>query len=84
MEPRPAILDACQARFRVIVMTSLATIVGLLPLAVTLGTGGEAYAPMARAIIGGMTASVTTSVLAVPVLWHVVNMRRPAASPRNA
>lgn len=82
MEPRGAVLNACQARFRVIVMTSLATVVGLLPLAVTLGTGGEAYAPMARAIIGGMTASVTTSVLAVPVLWYLVNLRRTAATPR--
>jgi multidrug efflux pump subunit AcrB len=75
-EPRRAILDACNARFRVIVMTSLATIVGLLPLAVRLGTGAEAYVPMARAIIGGMTASVTTSILAVPALWFLANSRR--------
>ena len=68
-QPRSAILDACTARFRVVVMTSLATVVGLLPLAVKLGTGGEAYVPMARAIIGGMTASVVTSVFAVPALW---------------
>jgi multidrug efflux pump subunit AcrB len=76
--PREAILGACQARFRVIVMTSMATVVGLLPLAVKLGTGGEAYVPMARAIIGGMAASVTTSVLAVPVLWHLANRSRSA------
>ena len=47
------------ARFRVVLMTSLATVVGLLPLAVKLGTGGEAYVPMARAIIGGMLLSVS-------------------------
>jgi multidrug efflux pump subunit AcrB len=76
--PRAAIVGAANGRFRVIVMTSLATIVGLLPLAVKLGTGGEAYVPMARAIIGGMTASVTTSVFAVPALWYVVNARRIA------
>ena len=74
-----AIRTACDTRFRVIVMTSLATVVGLLPLAVKLGTGGEAYVPMARAIIGGMTASVTTSVLAVPVLWYLANTRRTAS-----
>ena len=81
---RTAIVESCHARFRVIVMTSLATVVGLLPLAVKLGTGGEAYVPMARAIIGGMTASVTTSVLAVPALWYLVNVRRATAAPRNA
>jgi multidrug efflux pump subunit AcrB len=76
--PREAILGACHTRFRVIVMTSMATVVGLLPLAVKLGTGGEAYVPMARAIIGGMAASVTTSVLAVPVLWYLANRPRAA------
>jgi HAE1 family hydrophobic/amphiphilic exporter-1 len=75
-DARLAIRDACSARFRVVVMTSLATVVGLLPLAVKLGTGGEAYVPMARAIIGGMTASVVTSVFAVPALWYLVNSRR--------
>jgi HAE1 family hydrophobic/amphiphilic exporter-1 len=75
-EVRLAILDACTAKFRVVVMTSLATVVGLLPLAVKLGTGGEAYVPMARAIIGGMTASVVTSVFAVPALWYLANSRR--------
>jgi multidrug efflux pump subunit AcrB len=48
----------------------------LLPLAVKLGTGGEAYVPMARAIIGGMTASVVTGVFAVPALWYLANLRR--------
>jgi HAE1 family hydrophobic/amphiphilic exporter-1 len=76
VEARGAIRGAAIARFRVIVMTSLATVVGLLPLAVKLGTGGEAYVPMARAIIGGMVASVTTSVFGVPAFWYLVNTRR--------
>jgi multidrug efflux pump subunit AcrB len=82
--PPAAILDACRARFRVIAMTSLATVVGLLPLAVTLGTGGEAYVPMARAIIGGMTLSVATSVFAVPALWYLANARHPRAAEADA
>jgi hypothetical protein len=41
--------------------------------------GGEAYVPMARAIVGGMMASVTTGIVAVPLLWYVVNSRRPRA-----
>jgi multidrug efflux pump subunit AcrB len=84
LDPRRAIVAACHARFRVIVMTSLATVVGLMPLAFKLGTGGEAYVPMARAIIGGMTASVTTSVLAVPVVWYLVQSRRVAAAGGGA
>jgi multidrug efflux pump subunit AcrB len=75
-DARAAILGATSGRFRVIVMTSLATVVGLLPLAVKFGTGGEAYVPMARAIIGGMVASVTTSVFAVPALWYLTNAGR--------
>jgi HAE1 family hydrophobic/amphiphilic exporter-1 len=78
---RSAILEACTARFRVVVMTSLATVVGLLPLAVKLGTGGEAYVPMARAIIGGMTLSVATGVLAVPAVWFLANSRRAVPAP---
>jgi multidrug efflux pump subunit AcrB len=69
MPAREAILAACRVRFRPVVMTSLATVVGLLPLATRLGTGGEAYVPMARAIIGGMTLSVLTGVFAVPAAW---------------
>ena len=47
---------ACRIRLRPILMTSLATIVGLLPMALKLETGSEAYAPLARAIIGGLTS----------------------------
>jgi multidrug efflux pump subunit AcrB len=84
-DARAAILEATSGRFRVIVMTSLATVVGLLPLAVKFGTGGEAYVPMARAIIGGMVASVTTSVFAVPALWYLTNAGRiePAAAAKQ-
>jgi multidrug efflux pump subunit AcrB len=77
-DPRAAVLEACAARFRVVVMTSLATVVGLLPLAIKLGTGGEAYVPMARAIIGGMSLSVLTGVFVVPALWYAANRRRAA------
>jgi multidrug efflux pump subunit AcrB len=76
MPAADAIAEACRSRFRVILMTSFATIVGLLPLAIKLGTGGEAYVPMARAIIGGMLLSVTTSVFAVPALWYLSRRHR--------
>jgi multidrug efflux pump subunit AcrB len=70
-----AIVEACRTRFRAVLMTSIATVVGLLPLAVALGTGGETYVPMARAIIGGMTLSVVTGVFVVPAVWYLAHRK---------
>jgi multidrug efflux pump subunit AcrB len=50
-------------------MTSLATILGLIPMALKLGTGSEAYAPLARAIIGGLLVSVVVTVYLVPAAY---------------
>jgi multidrug efflux pump subunit AcrB len=47
-------------------MTSLATVIGLLPMALKLGEGSEAYAPLAQAIIGGLTLSVLLTIFLVP------------------
>ena len=57
-------------------MTSLATLIGLLPMALKLGTGSEAYAPLARAIIGGLTVSVFLTVLFVPAAYLLVYRNR--------
>ncbi|MDX2149607.1 MAG: efflux RND transporter permease subunit [Bryobacteraceae bacterium] len=72
LSPGDAIVGACRTSFRAVLMTSLATVVGLLPLAIKIGTGGEAYVPMARAIIGGMLLSVISGVFVVPALWYAV------------
>jgi hydrophobic/amphiphilic exporter-1 (mainly G- bacteria), HAE1 family len=68
---RQAVATACRIRIRPILMTSLATIVGLLPMALKLETGSEAYAPLARVIIGGLLTSVVLTVFVVPAayLW---------------
>ena len=58
MPPTDAVITACRVRLRPILMTSLATIIGMIPMALKLGTGAEQYTPMARAIIGGLTSSV--------------------------
>jgi multidrug efflux pump subunit AcrB len=79
MAVREAIVGACRTRFRVIIMTSVATVVGLLPLAVKLGTSGETYVPMARAIIGGVTVSLLASIFAVPAAYFMVYRRRDRA-----
>ncbi len=68
---------ACRVRLRPILMTSLATLIGLLPMALKLGTGSEAYAPLARAIIGGLGMSVVLTLFVVPAAYLLVYRRRP-------
>jgi HAE1 family hydrophobic/amphiphilic exporter-1 len=71
-----AAVTACRVRLRPILMTSLATIIGMIPMAMKLGTGGEQYTPMARAIIGGLTSSVLLTVFIVPAAYVLVYGRR--------
>jgi multidrug efflux pump subunit AcrB len=66
MGVREAITTSCRVRLRPILMTSLATLIGLLPMALKLGEGSEAYAPLAQALIGGLTVSVILTVFLVP------------------
>ncbi len=79
---REAVSLACRVRLRPVLMTSLATLIGLLPMAAKLGTGSEAYAPLARAIIGGLAVSVVLTVFIVPAAYYVVYRRRPDANHR--
>jgi hydrophobic/amphiphilic exporter-1 (mainly G- bacteria), HAE1 family len=71
-----AVITACRVRLRPILMTSLATIIGMIPMAMKLGTGAEQYTPMARAIIGGLTSSVVLTVFIVPAAYMLVYGRR--------
>jgi hydrophobic/amphiphilic exporter-1 (mainly G- bacteria), HAE1 family len=75
---REAVVLACRVRLRPVLMTSLATLIGLLPMAAKLGTGSEAYAPLARAIIGGLAVSVVLTVFIVPAAYYLVYRRREA------
>jgi len=83
-----AIVTACRVRLRPILMTSLATIIGMIPMAMKLGEGGEQYTPMARAIIGGLTSSVLLTVFIVPAAYLLVYGRKqrhvPQPSPNQA
>ncbi len=67
-----AVITSCRVRLRPILMTSLATIIGMVPMALKLGTGREQYAPLARTIIGGLTASVVLTVFIVPAAYLLV------------
>jgi multidrug efflux pump subunit AcrB len=71
-----AAITACRVRLRPILMTSLATIIGMTPMALKLGTGAEQYTPMARAIIGGLTSSVLLTIFIVPAAYVLVYGRR--------
>ena len=72
MSVEDAVITSCRVRLRPILMTSLATIIGMVPMALKLGTGSEQYAPLARAIIGGLTASVILTVFIVPAAYLLV------------
>jgi multidrug efflux pump subunit AcrB len=73
---KEAVAVACRVRLRPVLMTSLATIIGLLPMALKLGAGSEAYAPLARAILGGLSVSVVLTVFLVPAAYLLVHGRK--------
>jgi hydrophobic/amphiphilic exporter-1 (mainly G- bacteria), HAE1 family len=77
---KEAVATASRQRLRPVLMTSLATLLGLIPMALALGAGSEAYAPLARAIIGGLLLSVVVTVYLVPAayLWFHRSERLPA------
>ena len=71
-----ALLMAGKVRLRPILMTTLATIFGFLPLALSLGEGSEMLQPLAISMIGGISISMFLSLLVIPGLYRVVNSRR--------
>jgi hydrophobic/amphiphilic exporter-1 (mainly G- bacteria), HAE1 family len=77
---REAVADSCRIRLRPILMTSLATIVGLLPMALKLETGSEAYAPLALAIIGGLASSIILTIFVVPAAYLLIYQRKEASN----
>jgi multidrug efflux pump subunit AcrB len=71
-----AVVQSCKIRLRPILMTSLATLLGMIPMALGLEAGSEQYAPLARAIIGGLAVSVVVTVFLVPAVYLVIHGRR--------
>jgi multidrug efflux pump subunit AcrB len=67
--PIPAILEAAHTRLRPVLMTALAMILGMLPMAIGMGEGGEQNAPLGRAVIGGLLAATFTTLFLVPVAY---------------
>ena len=78
-----AIITACKVRLRPILMTTLATVLGLIPMALAIEAGSEQYAPLARAILGGLTVSGIVTVFLVPSAYLLIHRRMEAHNGGN-
>ncbi|MBX3728727.1 MAG: efflux RND transporter permease subunit [Candidatus Sumerlaeia bacterium] len=76
---RAAVLEAGRRRLRPILMTSLTTMLGLVPLALGMGEGSEQQAPLARAVIGGMLSSTVITLVFIPLVYSIVHHQRRGA-----
>ena len=81
---REAIAAAARVRLRPILMTTLCTLFGLLPLALGIGAGAELQKPLALAVIGGLGLSTLVTLLAVPSLYVAFQARRDRGAPAPA
>ena len=75
MPLRDATVEACKMRLRPILMTSMATLLGMIPMALGFEAGSEQYAPLARAIIGGLGVSVVATMFLVPAVYLMIHGR---------
>ena len=71
LERNAALLEAARVRLRPILMTTLATILGLVPMSLGIGEGAELQAPLARVVIGGLTASTLITLVFVPTVYTI-------------
>jgi CzcA family heavy metal efflux pump len=78
-----AAVEAGYTRFRPVCMTALAMIIGMAPLALGLGEGGEQNAPLGRAVIGGLFCATAATLLFVPVVFSIIHGRRAAKAARG-
>jgi multidrug efflux pump subunit AcrB len=74
-EANAAAVEGAQSRLRPILMTSLAMIAGMMPMALALGEGGEQTAPLGRAVVGGLAAATLATLLILPSVFAIVQTR---------
>jgi CzcA family heavy metal efflux pump len=82
-DPIAASLEAGFVRIRPVMMTALAMIIGMLPMALGLGEGGEQNAPLGRAVIGGLIFATVATLMFVPVVFSMVHKKREEAADSN-
>jgi multidrug efflux pump subunit AcrB len=80
-DPVAAALEAGSVRFRPVVMTALAMIIGMAPMALGLGEGGEQNAPLGRAVVGGLFFATIATLIFVPVVFSLVHKREAKSAP---
>ena len=80
MEAESAVLEGAGSRLRPILMTSVAMIAGMLPMALAIGEGGEQTAPLGRAVIGGLMASTLTVLTVLPLVFGMIQRKASRAS----
>jgi len=73
MAPLQAALAAGAGRFRPVLMTALAMVIGMLPMAIGMGDGGEQNAPLGRAVIGGLLFATAATLVVVPVVFSLLH-----------
>src|ERR1017187_7577316 len=80
---RRAALAAGHTRLRPVVMTAMAMIIGMLPMALGFGEGGEQNAPLRRAVIGGLVLATVTTLFVVPIVYSLLKKRAPVDFDRK-
>jgi multidrug efflux pump subunit AcrB len=83
LDAASAALEAGYTRFRPVLMTALAMMIGMVPMAFALGEGGEQNAPLGRAVIGGLTVATIATLFFVPTVFSVLHRRQNVAAPHS-
>ena len=83
-DPIEAALESGFVRIRPVLMTALAMVIGMAPMALGLGEGGEQNAPLGRAVIGGLFFATVATLFIVPVVFSLMHRRKTAASPQDS
>ena len=83
-DPLQAAIEAGFTRFRPVLMTALAMIIGMIPMALGLGDGGEQNAPLGRAVIGGLLCATVATLVFVPSVFALASRKRPRPIPRGS
>jgi multidrug efflux pump subunit AcrB len=78
LDPFTAVVEAAKTRLRPILMTALAMIIGMIPMALALGEAGEQNAPLGRAVIGGLAAATIATLFIVPVIYTLLRKKPPS------